>query len=103
MRLDSDPLQRRYPSPCTQSKDPCVDWGDIETDSMLHPTPFERLFVISTLPAFPLSSFLAFGLGNLGVSQVTTFMLSMPLATCTWLYIVGWLIDRKGFRQATRP
>jgi hypothetical protein len=34
------------------------------------------------------------GPGNLGLSGVTTFMVSMPILIVAWFYLVGWLIDR---------
>lgn len=101
LRLDSDPLNRRYQSPCAQSKDPCVDWDLATVDSWAHPKDKDRLFVLSALPAFLVGTLIVFGLGGkFGVSEVTSFMITMPLLTFIWFYFVGWLIDRWRFKRS---
>src|SRR5271156_4042197 len=75
LRLDSDPLNRRYQSPCAQSKAPCVDWdpATIDRDSALvdrWARPVDTLFVLSALPAFLVSTVIVFGLGGkFGVNE----------------------------------
>jgi hypothetical protein len=86
-----------------QSNEPCVDWDLTQVDEWAHPGGVERSFVISALPAFIVGTLIVFGLGRLGISEVSSFMISMPLLTSAWFYFVGWLIDRwrlKGTRDS---
>jgi hypothetical protein len=50
--------------------------------------------MLFALPAFAIGLFITFGLGKFGISEVLSFMISMPLLVSTWFYFVGWLIDR---------
>ena len=95
MQLDSDPLSRHHPSPCLQSSEPCVEWNSAVLDRYGRPGRAEKMFLLSALPAFFASSLLTFGLGNVGVNEIVTFMISMPLLTFGWFHFVGWLIDRR--------
>jgi hypothetical protein len=59
--------------------------------------------MLSALPAFVVGGFTVGGLGKLGISQVSSFMLLMPVLIFGWYYFVGWLLDRwshKHHRQA---
>jgi hypothetical protein len=62
----------------------------------------ESVLVLTAVPAFLAGAALIAGLGKLGVSQVWTFMLSMPLLIGAWFYLVGWLIDRWRGRRIKR-
>jgi hypothetical protein len=43
-------------------------------------------------------------LSNLGIDEVLTFMVSMPILIFAWYYLVGWLIDRLSHkRQQAKP
>jgi len=42
------------------------------------------------------------GLGRLGVSQVLTFMVLMPVLIFVWYYFIGWLLER-GIRRWQKP
>src|ERR1700735_883666 len=103
LQLDSDPLNRRYQSPCAQSSAACVDWdpASIDRNSAIVDRwgrPVDKLFVLSDLPAFLVGTLIVFGLGGkFGVSEVSSFMVTMPLLTFVWFYAVGWLIDRWRF------
>jgi hypothetical protein len=100
LRLDSDPLGRRHPSPCAKSESPCVGWDVATIDSWARPNRMERLFVLSALPAFVIGIFVTFGLGRFGVSEVLSYMISMPLLISAWFYFVGWIIDRWRFKRS---
>ncbi len=104
-RLVSDPLGKRYPSPpCTApSNDPGnpVCWNE-PVSILVEPGWMESVFVLTAFPAFLLGTALIAGLGKLGVSQVWTFMLSMPLLIGAWFHFVGWLIDRWRGRRIRR-
>lgn len=104
-RLDSDPLNRHHQSPCANSQLPCVEWDLTEADGRgwRHAGLIEKALVLSALPAFLIGSFVAFGLGRIGVSEITSFMLSMPLLICAWFYCIGLLVDglaHRRFRKA---
>ena len=61
----------------------------------------DKLFVLSDLPAFLVGTLIVFGLGGkFGVSEVSSFMVTMPLLTFVWFYAVGWLIDRWRFKRS---
>jgi hypothetical protein len=47
------------------------------------------------LPAFLVGTGVVHGLARLGVSEVISFMVSMPLLIFAWFYLVGWLVDRR--------
>jgi len=53
----------------------------------------ESLMLLA-LPAFVLGAISVSVLGHLGVNEVWSFMLLMPLFVFAWFYFVGWLVDR---------
>ena len=99
LQLDSDPLSRHHPSPCAKSENPCVDWDVATIDSSARPSRLERLFMLIALPAFVIGLFITFGLGRFGISEVWSYMISMPLLISAWFYFVGWLVDRWRFNR----
>jgi hypothetical protein len=102
LRLDSDPQNRNHQSPCVESKDPCVGWDPVVVDHWARPTLVERWFARFTLPAFFVGTFIVFGLGKLGINEVLSFFVLMPLLTLAWYYFVGWLIDRWRFKRSLK-
>jgi hypothetical protein len=34
-------------------------------------------------------------LGRLGISEILSFMIAMPLLIVAWYYFMGWMIDRR--------
>jgi hypothetical protein len=56
----------------------------------------------SALPAFLLGAVFVNALGRLGISEVTTFMVSMPPLIFAWYYFVAWLIHRMSVRVVRR-
>lgn len=102
IRLNSDPLHRHgQDAPgCTEGQANCVGWDPV--------TPWiERgvladCLVLSALPVFLVEAFVVSGLGRLGISQISTFMATMPFLLFGWYYGVGWQIDRWLFRRACR-
>jgi len=96
IRLDSDPLNRRPPAPtttaCKEGPENCVTW---ELRSVwIDPGLLAQGLEYSALPAFILGGFVTIGLGRLGINEIWTFMLTMPVLVFAWYYFVGWLIDR---------
>jgi hypothetical protein len=51
-----------------------------------------RALIFSAIPAFLLGPLITVELGRLGISEVLTFMVSMPLLIGSWFYLLGWLI-----------
>src|SRR5215510_12629920 len=95
VRLDSDPLRidPPPPKPCPDNTETCVGWDPISI--WVNPGVAARLLVLTAFPAFVVGVFVVAALGRLGISQVTTFMISMPLLIFAWYYFVGWLLDRR--------
>lgn len=93
-RLDSDPLNRRTlnttTGQCPFNDDNCKDW---EPDYIwITPGLIERALVLSAIPAFLVDLVIVRGLAHLGVSEVLTFMVTMPICIMLWFYSVGYLI-----------
>jgi hypothetical protein len=61
-----------------------------------------EVLMLSALPAFAVVAFVVARLGRFGLSEVSSFMVSMPLLIFAWHYAVGWLIDRWRSRQLRR-
>ena len=100
VRLDSDPLNRHPKAPITFKDgnesywDPAMIW--------VSPGWFEIALVLSGLPAFLSSMALTHGLGRLGISEVVTFMISMPLCLVAWFYWVGLFFDRWAYKRSVK-
>ncbi len=96
LRLDSDPLNR-HPSSrtsysCNDSTENC---GSLEPLGLwIDPGWVSKCFVLSALPAWLATIGIVRGLAQLGVSEITSFFVSMPLLTLAWFYSVGWMLDR---------
>ncbi len=99
VRLDADPLNKRLhaPKPCEGKTEACIDWDDIVWD--LHPGWQAKLLIFSALPAFLVGATVVDLLSRLGISQILSFMVSMPLLLAAWYYFVGWLIDRRLYKK----
>ena len=63
----------------------------------------DKILVFSALPAFIVGRFAVIVLGNLlGISQVSSFMVLMPVLIFAWYYFVSWLLERR-IRKRQRP
>jgi len=60
---------------------------------------FTRALMVSALPALLVSVSIASGLGRLGINQIWSFMISMPLLLSAWCYLLGWPVDRWAFKH----
>lgn len=97
LRLDSDPLNKRPPSkPCVENEHCAEDTLYIRVTGGF----IEEALILSALPAFLLSILAVRGLSHLGISELLSFMFTMPLLTVAWFYAVGWLIDRRQYRRS---
>jgi len=96
-RLDSDPLGKhpRPPvsNPCFNEEPGCTPEQPIYID--VDPGWLVRTLTLAALPAFLVGMGILRGSARLGVSEVVSFMASMPLLIYAWFYFLGWLIDRR--------
>ncbi|HET6175474.1 MAG TPA: hypothetical protein VFE61_00985 [Candidatus Sulfotelmatobacter sp.] len=96
-RLDSDPSGKRPQAPikysCEGGEENCLPF---EPEYIwIDPGWLVRCLVLTALPAFLVGTGVVHGLARLGVSEVISFMVSMPLLIFAWFYLVGWLVDRR--------
>ena len=95
-RLDTDPLNKNQkvpslPSPCKSGEEEC---GWEPKFIWVDPGYLMESLMLLALPAFVLGAISVSVLGHLGVNEVWSFMLLMPLFVFAWFYFVGWLVDR---------
>jgi len=57
------------------------------------------LLTLSGLPAFVAAKIIVAGLGRLGINQIWSFMMLMPLLLSAWYFFLGWLVDRWKFKR----
>lgn len=91
--LDSDPLDRD-PKPaalCQYDAAHCANW-EVPGKSG-GPGWADRVLVFSSLPAFLGGCALVFAFGRMGIDEVLTFMVVMPMLLFTWFHLAGRLID----------
>ena len=93
VRLDSDPLNEHPTSkPCAQETQENCSFDP----QYIFVTPgfIERALFLSALPALLVAIAVVRGAAHLGVSELLSFMIAMPLFTIAWFYAVGWFLDR---------
>ena len=104
LRLDTDPLNQHpiapVQAPCPEGKANCAGWELRER--WVTPALVDRALVLSALPAFLAGSAIVAGLSKLGVDEVLTFMVSMPILIFAWYFSVGWLLERWSLRRQQR-
>jgi hypothetical protein len=100
LRLDSDPLQKNSASakPCPNGIPDCSN-GE-SPNVKIPPQWLEKLLVFPAFPAFLAGFAIVAGLSKLGIDEVLTFFVSMPILLFGWYYLVGWLIERLLDRRA---
>jgi hypothetical protein len=93
LRLDSDPLNRNpdLAAPCANEKQNCSN-GEFP-NMKIGPLWLDRFLIVSALPAFLFEAVLVVVLSKLGLDEVRTFMVSMPILLFAWYYFAGWLIE----------
>lgn len=107
IRLDTDPLNERSPLsvPCDAGTKDCSAWDPIYVD--VYPGWLARTLMISGFPAFILGALIVEVFGKLGVSQLTTFLIAVPLLIFAWYYFVasmfGYLLKRRRTRLQEMP
>jgi hypothetical protein len=91
LRLDTDPL----------NQNPAAASQELQTAGVT-PGWLDRLLVVSALPAFLAGAAVMIGLSGLGVDEVLSFMVSMPILLVAWFYFIGWLVERWTRRRQVR-
>lgn len=96
IRLHSDPLNKRDSSVagCKGDEKTCVRWDLSVADKWIEPALIDKVLILSALPAFFVGALAKTGLGNLGIRQISSFMVLMPLLIFAWFYFVSWLLER---------
>ena len=89
IRLDSDPQNRHH-----KDASPCIGCAWEPSWIWIDSGYLDKAFLLTALPAFALGAITVGSLARLGVSEVWTFAVVMPLLVFSWFYFVGWLIDR---------
>lgn len=94
IRLDSDPLNRHLQHvPVQKPGDENPTTWELR-GKIVDPGYLTESCLVSGLPAFLASKFIAVRLSRFGVSQVLSFMVFTPLLLFAWYYFLGWLLDR---------
>ena len=100
--MDSDPLNKNPIVPttttCKDGIEDCTTWDPVYI--WVDPGWAERTLVISAFPAFVVGAAIVSGLARLGVSEVSTFILSIPVLIFAWFYFVGRLVDLWRYKRA---
>jgi hypothetical protein len=92
IRLDTDPANKRDKGTTFYKDAQGITWEF--RDRWVEPGLGAKFLMASAFPAFIIGSLSVSGLGRLGISQVPSFMLVMPILICAWYYFIGWLLDR---------
>lgn len=101
IRLDSDPLNRQPSTPCKDGKTGCVSWDPVYI--WVDPGWLTKSLILSAFPAFLIGAMIVGGLRRLGISEISTFMISMPLLIVGWYYLVGRLVDHWANKLSRQP
>jgi hypothetical protein len=84
--LDSDPLNRNFREPT-----PISGW-EIRS-SWIDPGYLTKALMLSAFPAFIIGISIVKVLANLGIGEVLSFAITMPVLISAWFYVLGRLID----------
>jgi hypothetical protein len=102
VRLDRDPLKKHPQPPSGRKVGEADEVGWDPEFIWVEPGIPARLLVLIAIPAFLVGSLVVNGLGQLGISQVWSFMIIMPILISGWLFFAGWLMDRWRSKHASR-
>ena len=107
IRLDTDPANRGNwdVGKCKDSDENCVRW-DLK-DTWVDPGLLDGFLLLTAFPAFVLGRLIVGFLGTMGINQLTSFMLLMPVLLLIWFYFVGRVLDgwiqRRSKRSVSTP
>jgi hypothetical protein len=93
IRLDTEPLNKvsKVLPPCKSGE---VDCGWEPAFIWIDPGYLSKSLMLFALPAFALGAISVSALALLGVNEVWSFGVLMPLFIFAWFYFMGWLVDR---------
>jgi hypothetical protein len=104
IRLDADPLNKNpvVQDACKSGREDC---GWVASYIWVDPGYFIQSLMLFALPAFARGAISVSGLARMGINEVWSFMVLVPLFMLGWFYFIGWLVDRWMFkrRQTTAP
>jgi len=102
IRLDSNPLDKHFfvITTCKNSEENCFEFN--RPFMTVEAGWLAKSLMYSAIPAFLAGAVVVGGLSLLGVSQVLSFMVSMPVLIFAWYYFAGRLIDRWKFKRSLR-
>lgn len=102
LRLDRDPLNKHSRSatvvPCKDSTENCMTIDSIYV--LVESGILAKCLILSSAPAFLVGAGIVHSLSRLGVSEVTSFMITMPLLILAWFYFVGRFLDRRNGKRS---
>jgi hypothetical protein len=100
-RLNKDPLNQHHKvqqsPPCGEG---CASWDPEYI--WVEPGLLHRILFLSALPSFAIGLSIVRGLSHFGVSELKSFMLTMPLLIIVWHGFLGWLFDHWRFKRHQR-
>ena len=91
IRLDRDPLNRwsNTLAICNSQGSDCK----VEFDYIrINPGPVAKAFMTSAFPAFFAGTALSHALGWFGISELLTFMITVPVFIFAWYYLLSWFL-----------
>jgi hypothetical protein len=93
IQLDSDPLHRQPEvlAPCKDAEGGCASWDPIIVERV--PGLLPGLLMLSAYPAFIVGLRLVRALGRHGLSEISSFMVVVPVLVAGWHYGIGWAVD----------
>jgi hypothetical protein len=97
--LDPDPLHidpPKAPVPCPQGQE-CVAWDPISIWST--PGPLMNLLIFTGLPGLLVGALIVSLLSRMGVNEIWSFFVCMPVTLSAWYYLIGWLLDRRRWQK----
>jgi len=102
IRLDTDPANRKNwdLGKCKDSDENCTSWDMKNTwvDAGL----LDGFLLVIAFPAFVLGRLIVGFLGTMGINQLTSFMLLMPVLLLIWFYFAGRVLDSRTQRRSKR-
>lgn len=100
VRLDSDPLGKhgKTATKCENAKENCAQWDVTLVDRWVNPALATKVLTATAFPAFAAGGMIVGALSRLGVSEVWSFFVTLPLFIFGWFFFLGWVVDRLGAR-----
>ena len=65
----------------------------LEDQVPVEPGLMSKVLLWTGFPAFVVGAAIVRLLARWGISEVATFLTSVPLLICVWYYLLGWLVD----------